>query len=217
LDRETTKTWQEYEEGLAYQRETGLSRKLPEYERFKQGDQWPAPSKRTANLPRPVFNIVNFFIRTKRANVLNQTIKMIYSPTEQGDRHAVQGAQDFTDFAAVLWNELDQDELNENFVDDCATGGTGILHYYWDSSVKGGMSLRYKGAVRGETIDPLNIFFGNPQETRLQKQPYLIISGRESVKALREEAKLHGAGRETIETIEPDGAAAEEGYDAAQK
>ncbi|MDY4191311.1 MAG: hypothetical protein SOX72_03735 [Oscillospiraceae bacterium] len=217
MDRETTKTWQEYEEGLAYQRETGLSRKLPEYERFKQGDQWPAPSKRTANLPRPVFNIVNFFIRTKRANVLNQTIKMIYSPTEQGDRHAVQGAQDFTDFAAVLWNELDQDELNENFVDDCATGGTGILHYYWDSSVKGGMSLRYKGAVRGETIDPLNIFFGNPQETRLQKQPYLIISGRESVKALREEAKLHGAGRETIETIEPDGAAAEEGYDAAQK
>lgn len=129
MDRETTKTWQEYEEGLAYQRETGLSRKLPEYERFKQGDQWPAPSKRTANLPRPVFNIVNFFIRTKRANVLNQTIKMIYSPTEQGDRHAVQGAQDFTDFAAVLWNELDQDELNENFVDDCATGGTGILHF----------------------------------------------------------------------------------------
>ncbi|MDD2954944.1 MAG: hypothetical protein PHD67_01370 [Oscillospiraceae bacterium] len=217
---ETTQMWREYQEGLAYQRETGLAGKLPEYERFKQGDQWPPPSRRTANLPRPVFNIINFFIRTKRANVLNQTVKMVYSPAqcagkEEYDR-AVQGARDFTDFAQCLWNELDQDELNENFIDDCATGGTGILHYYWDSGVKGGGSLRYQGALRGETIDPLNIFFGNPQETRVQKQPYVIISGRESVKALREQAKRQGASSAALEAIQPDGETAEEGYDAAR-
>lgn len=218
--QETTKIWREYEAGLLYQRELGLTWKLPEYERFKRGDQWPPPSKRTANLPRPVFNIVNFFIRTKRANILNQTVKMVYSPAEQAGgeaaEHAAAGAQDFTDFAAALWNELDQDELNENFIDDCATGGTGILHYYWDNEVSGGMSLRYRGAVRGETIDPLDIFFGNPQETRVQKQPYIIISGRESVRALREKARRQGMDEEKIEAIEADGKMAE-GYGAAQK
>ena len=199
----------------------GFDSKLPEYERFKQGDQWPAPTERTKNLPRPVFNIVKFFIRSKRSNVLNQTVKMVYSPSEVEPEgtlgHAAQGAKDYTDYASCLWAALDQDGLNEDFIDDAATTGTGVFHYFWDNDVTGGMSLRYQGDLRGEVIDPLNIFFGNPQERRVQRQPWIIISSRESVQSIRQLAGKYHVPAEQRELIQPDDDTRDEGYDAAQK
>lgn len=228
-DGQRTRTWKEYESALKYQHDMGFDSKFPEYERFRQGDQWPAPTERTKNLPRPVFNIVKFFLRSKEANVLNQTVKMVFSPTEvprpgaagilpmegTADR-AAQGAKDYTDFAAALWEDVDQDALNEDFVDDAAANGTGVLHYYWDSDVSGGMSVAYRGDLRGEVIDPLNIFFGNPQERRVQRQPWVMISKRESVEAVRRLAKANGVPAEMLELIQGDDETRDEGYDAAQ-
>ena len=69
-----TKMWRDYQDGLIYQRSMGFSEKFPEFERFKQGDQWPQATERTKSLPRPVFNIVKLFISNKKSNVLNQKI-----------------------------------------------------------------------------------------------------------------------------------------------
>ena len=60
-----TSIWQEYEYGLSYQRNMEFNEKFPIYEKFKNGDQWPEPTKRTANLPRPVFNIVDFLLEQR--------------------------------------------------------------------------------------------------------------------------------------------------------
>ena len=61
----------------------GFRERFPEYIRFKEGDQWPPATARTRNLPRPVFNIVEMFIRTKRAAVLNPHIAMTYLPVTE--------------------------------------------------------------------------------------------------------------------------------------
>ena len=84
-----TAIWQEYENGIDYQRRMGFRERFPEYIRFKEGDQWPPATARTRNLPRPVFNIVEMFIRTKRAAVLNPHIAMTYLPVTE---EAAQGA-----------------------------------------------------------------------------------------------------------------------------
>ena len=65
---------------------------------------------------------------------------------------AEKGARVYTDFAAALWKELGQDELNEAFLDDAATLGTGILHYYWDADALSG-SLAGRGALRGSDME----------------------------------------------------------------
>ena len=213
-----TSIWKEYQDGLSFQKNMGFSNKFPEYERFKQGDQWPQATERTKALPRPVFNIIKLFISNKKSNVLNQKIKMLFSPAEvKGeDDTSYQAAQDYTDFAENLWFELDQEGLNDAFVEDAATTGTGILHYYWDTTVSGGQYLRYNGALRGETLDPLNVFFGNPQETSVQKQPWIIISSRDLVRNVRELAKKEGLDEDDIQLIRPDEDTSEEGYDTAQ-
>lgn len=224
-ENKETKIWQEYQAGLRFQRSMGFSEKFPEYERFKEGEQWPSVTERTRALPRPVFNIVKLFVSNKKANVLSQNIKMIYTPAETGTNptgedeiteHAIKGATDYTDYASWLWYDLNQDTLNDKVVDDAATTGTGIFHYYWDSSIKGGEEAPYIGALRGENIDPLNFFVANPQESNVQKQEWVIISSRDTVKNVREFAKENGVEKKYMELILPDTDISAEGYDTAR-
>lgn len=215
------KIWRDYENALSYQRMMGFSEKYPEYEKFKNGDQWPAATERTRALPRPVFNIIRMFVSNKKSNVLSQNVKLIFSPCEVYDDEnsiaAIEGAEDYTDFAANLWAELKQDTLNDYMVDDAVTFGTGILHYYWDNTVTGGEQTPYIGALRGEAIDPLNIFFANPQQTDVQKQEWIIVAGREDVIKLRKEAEANGLPSKDIELIQGDKSTEATGYDAARK
>lgn len=213
-----TSTWKDYQDALNYQKSMGFTDRFPEFEKFKQGDQWPQATARTKSLPRPVFNIVKLFISNKKSNVLNQKIKMIFTPAEvqDGEDMSYRAAQDYTDYADNLWYELDQEGLNDSMVEDAATMGTGILHYYWDTSVSGGQYIKYNGALRGETLDPLNVFFGNPQETNVQKQPWIIISSRDMVKNVRALAEKEGLSKEEIELINPDNENIDEAYDTAR-
>lgn len=213
-----TSTWKDYQDALNYQKSMGFTDRFPEFEKFKQGDQWPQATARTKSLPRPVFNIVKLFISNKKSNVLNQKIKMIFTPAEvqDGEDMSYMAAQDYTDYADNLWYELDQEGLNDSMVEDAATMGTGILHYYWDTSVSGGQYIKYNGALRGETLDPLNVFFGNPQETNVQKQPWIIISSRDMVKNVRALAEKEGLSKEEIELINPDNENIDEAYDTAK-
>ncbi|MBR2621089.1 MAG: hypothetical protein IKC97_01805, partial [Clostridia bacterium] len=40
-----TLLWRDYQRGLDYQHASGLYKKLPEYVRFYEGNQWPAPTE----------------------------------------------------------------------------------------------------------------------------------------------------------------------------
>ncbi|MBQ9081937.1 MAG: hypothetical protein IJY28_00370, partial [Clostridia bacterium] len=214
-----TELWQQYENGLEYQRSMGFRTNFPMYIRFKEGEQWAAPTARTRNLPRPVFNIVEMFIRHKRAAVLNQSVALSYAAEEDGSGDAgmaVQGARDLTDYAQQLWEHLDQDGLNREMMDDAATLGSGILHYYYDTEVIGDGRMPFVGEIRGENIDPLNIFFGDPQQREVQKQPYIIIASRRRVREVQEMARHAGLPERVCRAIGRDEAAMDEAYDAAR-
>jgi len=218
----TTKLWDEYRAGLEYQSSMGFAADFPVFEAFKEGDQWPAATQRTRNLPRPVFNIVDMFIRTKRAAIVNQPITIQYTPSEYAADPgaaslASNGAKDFTDYARQLWESCEQDELNGELVDDAATLGTGVLHYFFDSSVRGRGEHPFTGEIRGETIDPLNIFFGDPQCRNVQRQPYIIIAQRVDAEKVREQAKAEGLAKDQLKLISGDDRHEHEGYDAARK
>ena len=217
-----TKVWTQYQNGLSYQSSMGFSTDFPLFVRFKEGDQWPVATGKTRNLPRPVLNLVKMFIRTKRAAVLNQPISINYSPDETGRDDvarelAAQGASDFTDYARQLWKRCKQDTLNSELVDDAATLGTGILHYYMDYSVAGGVETSCLGEIRGECIDPLNIFVSEPQVRDIQKQEWIIIAQRVSVNAARHIAENYKVDSEQMELIRGDNDTAPEGYDNATK
>ena len=131
-----------YKNGLQYHQSMGFSEKWPEYERFLAGDQWPAPTERTKGLPRPVFNVISYIQTHKKANVMGDSIKMIYSSEEEEEfgvnfeiDTAMEGADLFTKFAEKTWERIQQDKLNDELLVSASNCGTGLLHYYWNQNI----------------------------------------------------------------------------------
>lgn len=218
----------QYKEGLAYKKQMGYFTKWAEYERFKSGDQWPAATDKTKNLPRPVFNIIKQTINHKVASVMNENIKMVYSaqdvqeetdPTtgEAIPAPELEAADKFTRYSDTTWENVKQDQLNEEALEGGATTGPAIWHYYWDTSKSGGNRMKYIGEIAGEVIDPVNFFPGNPQNTRVQEQPYIIITHRDLVESVRELAKENGMSAEITSLIRPDSETEDQAYDMAKR
>ena len=207
--RKAGEIWKQYLDGVKYQQSMGFTTDFPKFISFKEGDQWAAVTENTKNLPRPVFNITEMFIRNKRAAVTNQGLSLVYTPLEVFDdeetqARAEQGAKDFTDFAKIMWENLDQEELNNEFVDDAVTVGTGILHYYWNPNKSGGNQLKWNGDLQGEVLDPLNVFFANPHRKKVQDQEWIIIQDRMTVKEARDLARREGIAEELVRLIGAD-------------
>lgn len=209
----------QYKDGLSYFRRMGFLDKWPEYERFKASDQWPAATQRTKHLPRPVFNVIKMIETHKVANVMSEQIKMIFSLEEVDDSQPEQEndpGELFSRNSEATWERIKQDELNEEALDTAANTGTAIWHYYWDNSIKGGNKYPYIGEMEGEVLDPINVFFGNPQQRNVQKQPYIIINSREMVESVREYAKANGVSGLMAKQIKPDKETQDQGYDMAR-
>ena len=207
--RKADEIWKQYLDGVKYQQSMGFTTDFPKFISFKEGDQWAAVTENTKNLPRPVFNITEMFIRSKRAAITNQGLSLTYTPLEVFDdeemqTRAEQGAKDFTDFAKIMWENIDQEELNNEFVDDSVTVGTGILHYYWNPNKKGGNQLKWNGDMQGEVLDPLNVFVSNPQRRKIQDQEWVIIQDRMTIGEAKELARREGIAEEYIKLIGAD-------------
>ena len=115
-----------------------------------------------------------------------------------------------SDYFKVTGERLKFDEQKEQVLRNAYISSTGVLHTYWDENVKTGLyadegrTAAIKGDIASEVLDIENVYFGDPSVDDVQKQPYIIIAQRKSVKELRKEAKKYGAKDYAIEQIKAD-------------
>lgn len=193
--REPTKIWDEFIKGREYLKKVKLTDEWEECEKFYEGDHWPQPTPKTKNMPRPVVNLCSMICDNKKSGILSGNIKMIFKPSEMfGDylQRAEEGANIFTKFADNIVKELKQNELDDLAQDNSVQLGTYIYHYYWDTTISGGMQTPYVGGVRGDIIHPKNVIFANPMEKDEQKQKYIIIASAEPLESVKQLAKRNG-------------------------
>lgn len=202
-----TLLWRDYQRGLDYQHASGLYKKLPEYVRFYEGNQWPAPTENTKNLPRPVVNMVKMICRNKISAILSARVRLVYAATRREvDMEA------FNRFSDYIVKEIGQEALDKQAVHDGIVKGTYIYHYYWDAEARGRTGVEL-GGLRCEVIDPLSIFFANPREPDEQKQKWIMIAMREDVESVRAKADKDA----DLDAIMPDEATDENHYDTAEQ
>ncbi len=174
-----TELWRMFRCGREYQSARGLTRILPTCVRFYEGDQWAPPTKNTKNLPRPVVNFTKMICRSKKSAILATPQRILY--------RSYDGSVDterLNAFAEYIQRELGQEELDRRGIDCAVKKGTYVYHYYWDKDARG-LRGRTGGALRGELLEPLNVFFADPTETDEQKQDWILIATRERVEAVR--------------------------------
>ena len=181
-DTEVSSLWKLYENGRGYLSAMRLSTKIPLYNRFYEGDQWPAPTRATRSLPRPVVNFVKMIVRNKKAVILMAKAKTCYK-AELSDVD-LQPLNEFTDY---ITKEMGMEELDREAVQQACVEGTYIYHFYWDNEAVG-KDGKVAGGVRAELLDTLQVIFENPTQRDEQKQKWIIIVTRETVDSVKAKA-----------------------------
>lgn len=170
--------WKFYENGLSYQNNIGLTKKIPEFVNFWEGKQWAAPTENTKTLPRPVVNIIKMICRSKKAAILSNNVRLVFESDSDANMDRLNR------FADYICKEIGQKKLDKKAVDDGVKKGPYFYHYYWDAEARGKDGIT-SGGVRCEIIDALSIFFANPNECDEQKQKWILIASREDVSSVR--------------------------------
>lgn len=167
---------------------------------FASGDQW--RNVVADGLPKPVFNIIKRVKQFKIASLKADNISISIQPMEYrpqtNDLRMQQKVKD-TDLAnAEIKNVLENikfDAKSRTLLADGFDTGDWCMHFYFDLDEQPFKKTmpNVKGLIKAEIIDSTNVIFGNPNTRQVEKQPYIILVGRDLVSNLKEEAKKNGS------------------------
>ena len=206
MNNNLSKTWSQYEAGKEYKRRIGLYERVQTNERYYRGEQWESAP---ADLPKPVFNIIRRMVDYMICTVASGNISISYSdenlPFIRSRAQAAlveKGVDAMTKNAAYRWERCKMDNMTFRLLSDAAISGDGALYCYWDSRAESGQV--FSGDIVTTLIDSTNIFPSDVNNPDIQSQEYVILSGRESVRSLKEQAAEHGVSPELRDRIAPD-------------
>ncbi len=176
-----------------------------ENENFVIGNQWEGVESN--GQPTPVFNFLKRVTLFQVASVTTDNIKMQASPlATAADKMTRQIAELVNREFGSLFEHNKIGSLLREYMRNAAVDGDGCTYTYFDADIKTGQAQ--PGAIVTEIIDNTRVLFGNPNDRRVQKQPYIIIKTREIVDDVRDRAKENGA--KDWDKITPDSASADD-------
>ncbi len=177
--------WRLYERGRSFKDAIGLYENVNLNENFFIGKQW--EGVRDQGLPTPVFNILKRDVCFVVSSITSDNLAVQATPLR-----ATPGTGRLDGPARVLSEEFESlfehnrvTGLIRQFARDAAVRGDGCIYTYWDPEEGG-------GTVKSEVLLNTRVYFGDPNDRRVQTQPYIILESRESVRKLQNRARSRG-------------------------
>lgn len=193
-ERDSKWYWKKYEKGIEYNSNFRPNKNYYEavkvWNAFYNGDQWTG-LEGDEKLPHPVFNIIKRIIEFLVASLTSSNIAVNIEPLEntvvEGEPHQM---GDFlnAEIKNIFEKTAFEYKIKEILTDGAITGDM-CFHTVFDAKKKAFRGQNVLGEIEIEIIDATNVLFANPNIKDVEKQPYIIIIGRDTVKALKEEAK----------------------------
>ncbi len=191
--------WKEFEKGRNFKNQIKLYDTVRDNENFFIGKQWEGVDAN--GLPTPVFNFIKRVVLFTVASISSGNVKMQAVPFFGDSSHGT------TRVSNIINAEFDKlfernkvVSLFREVVRNAAVDGDGCTYTYWDPDIETGQPS--KGAIVTELIENTRVYFGNANDRRVQRQPYIIIEKREMVDEIRDRAKENGVS--DWEAIKPD-------------
>ena len=185
----------EYEQGRRYKEAIGLYEDVETYEAFYTGDQWRGLN--APDLPKVQLNFLQRVVSMSISKVVSEDFSVSFTPF-RADAESTFQADLLAREAERAAEALDLRRVHQENVRDAAVDGDTCNYFWFDADADA------HGAIRCETLENTGVFFGDPTDRRVQEQPYMLLSLRKPVDAVREEAARFGAGPDTLENIVPD-------------
>ena len=184
--------WREYETGVSYKQgigERGVYETVKQNENFFIGNQWEGVN--APDLDKPIINIlkrvVAYFVSTLVSDDIGINVEPFGGAIDETEKEIMGIISQ--EFDSVMEN-CGMRAINRDAVRNAAVDGDCCFYCWFNPEVKDGGGN--KGQIEVEEVDNTNVHFGNPQVWDIQRQPFLIISLRRLVTAVREEAKQNG-------------------------
>ncbi len=185
-----SEVWKRYQNGSEHHSKTELYLKTEKAYRFYAGDQW-YDAGGAKDLP--VMNIIAPIVEYKAATVARNKVDIVYTPMNNDEnRQLYQKLCDkISDYTQGCWERANMDDVCWRIVKNAAIAGDSYLYFPDDTSSP-------------QVIDNVNIYFGDEQQSDIQKQPYIIIFERASVDEIKAQAKRNGIDKKLIDEIKAD-------------
>lgn len=219
------KEWKYYEAGKRFNEELDppYFKTAETNSEFFNGNQW--KNLKANGMPTPVFNIVKRCITHFVSVLTSSKLKIQFLPMQDGQYQPSQEEMmlaELTGQPPLVINESDiaTEEVN-NLLDkfkfdskirdvlfNSAIMGDGAVHFYFDINKRpyktlGNGEVTAEGEIECELVDGSNIYFGNANNPYISTsiQPWIIVSGRDSVTNLKEEALRYLQSEEEANNI----------------
>ena len=213
MEDHKTLAWRYYEQGRDYNRSLSPSQytTVNTNIEFFTGNQWRnLPQTRAmAALPKPVFNIIKRVTSLFVAALTSGAVVVRFDPLRYYDgENAADPETDASAYATAevqnLFEKFKMDYRIREALFDGAQTGDYCAHFYWDPDAVpyGGAFGAYRGEIRMELLDGVNVMFGNPNTPEVERQPYILLVGRDTVANLRAEQARHHT--QPLTDIHPD-------------
>lgn len=219
-ERKCTGTWHLYELGKDYNNSLVPNQYnlVNTNIEFYAGNQWKGlqDSSAMASLPKPVFNIIKRIGSLFVASLTSSSSKVTFEPLankQEGPGEPLINAPQSRKAADMATSEIENlfDKFKMDFrirdaMFDGVQTGDYCAHFYWDAYAKpyGGAYGAYRGEIAMELVDGINVMFGNPNTHIVERQPYILVLGRDTVANLKEEYKRNHNGKDYDYEILPD-------------
>ena len=151
--------------------------------------------------------------RTPDIQQLSQTMQGVMKPAEEeipfeAEINAI--STSLTSHFRSVWERCKMDKLNQTGVRKAYVHGAYVLYSYFNPHLKTGLyadenrKTAVKGDIEAEILNIANVYFGEPSECDVQKQPWIIISQRKALKDIKREMGNNGRPKADIENVKAD-------------
>lgn len=177
---DAAEVWKRYEDSVSYMGSMGLTSQIQKNIDFYEGRQWPAPTKDTLGMPRPIIDITAFTVDNKCANIAGVPVKIVFTAP---DNEKAKMLNEFTEY----WTREQRFRSKyRKFVTRAANDCSSCLHLYFN-----------KGKLKLEIIDIRNVHVSDPSNYDIQEMDWVIISSRRPISTVRRMADS-GVDKENI-------------------
>lgn len=153
--------------------------------------------------------------RTPDIDALTETMRGVNNPQSaaqpvsfEAEHNAVSTA--LTSHFRSIYERCKMDKLNQTGVRKAYVHGAYVLYSYFNPNLKTGIyadegrKTAVKGDIEAEILDIENVYFGNPHQCDVQKQPWIIITQRKALDDIKREMGENGISKADIEGIKAD-------------
>lgn len=198
-----TKVWNQYERGRQFNNRINLNDTVQNNENFFIGKQW--EGVKSNGLPTPVFNMLKRIVLFQVASTATDNIKIFASPISSVGAEGIASTELFCNILNAqfdsVWESTGSAKKFREFMRDSAVRGDGCMYSYFDPDMETGQKV--KGGIRTELLENTRVFFGNPTDREVQRQPYIIIERREMIEEVKHMVRQNGGD---ASLVKPDSA-----------